>query len=73
MENGFLVFNKQDGNGYIVTDMSGVGKLLSVDRVTIWRLFKTNPSHVEYKQWIIVKGYEVIKSRRGKNNFKQNH
>lgn len=70
MGKGYIVIDTKDKAGYAVTDYSTVAKLLSVDRVTIWRLLKTHGSYLEYKQWIIIKGYEVIKSRRGKNNFK---
>jgi hypothetical protein len=65
---GYLLINRQNGKGYVVTDSSDVGRILSVDRVTIWRLFKASQV-VEYKEWIIVKGYDVIKSSRGKRNF----
>jgi hypothetical protein len=65
MEKGYIVINKNDGGRYVATDSSSVAWLIGVDRLTVWRWFKAGINKMEYKGWIIVKGYELVKSSRG--------
>ena len=71
MEKGFIAVNKLEGKWYVVSDSSDVARMIGVDRITIWRWFKDDVKKVEYKGWIIVKGYELVKSSRGRIGSKK--
>jgi hypothetical protein len=60
----YIVINKNNGDRYMVTYGVQVGRILGVSRETIRRWF-AKERVVEYDEWIVVRGYNVIKGRPG--------
>lgn len=68
MEKGYIVVHKGKEEGMVVRDTIRVAKILGVSVDSLDRWFKIE-TMIERDEFIVVKGWEWIKSNRG--NFKK--
>lgn len=71
MKNGYVVIKPQEGKGFLVTDTTQLAKLLNKHRNTLNEIFSKPGAVYNDGYWLVVKGYEHIKSTRGKKEFKK--
>lgn len=67
---GFIVVQMRDKLTYLVMDCSTIAVLVGAHARTVRKWFSGNEKFHIYKDWMITKGYEVIKSKRGGQGFK---
>ena len=62
---GYLVVNEVTGEGYVCSDAVGVANLLEVHRNTVVGWFQGGVLLARRSPYLVVRGYEVVKSNRG--------
>ena len=71
MEKGYVAIRMREGKGFVVTDLTQLATVMNKHRNTLIDCFSKPGAVYNDGYWLVVKGYEHIKSARGKSNLKK--